>query len=316
MGSGVCTAVLDCLEGRRDDLVVVGIGSDPAAPDRARCDDFVEVPLTVDPSWSQAVTIVAQRTAARVIIPGRCDDVIALAQAATNDDGLARALLAGPLSLAARLRDTGLAAGFAHEHGIPFAPTLRTGLPDSAAHIDDLLDTTDGPWIIKPSSGQGSHGVRMTRDPLLVREAANLAGHVVQPLLGTVPQELQGRDPLPVVDARAMLDADVQVILGPDSQVLATGAFATTMRGGWVVDVNRHPDPAVLALASTYGEALTVAGWRGPVNIQAARDADDRWLPFEVNPRFSGGSHARTRLGFDEVNWCLDAWMDGPGRKG
>ena len=313
LGSGVCTAVLDCLEGQRHDLVVIGIGSDADVSDRARCDDYVEVPLTADPAWGEAVIGVAQRTAARAIIPGRCDDVVALTRLAATDDQLAHSLLTGPMPLATQLRDTGLAAEFARKHGLPFAPTVRTGLPDSATHIGDLVDTSTDPWIIKPSSGQASRGVRMTRDPSVIREAAALAAHVIQPFLGEVPPELDVEDPLAVIDVRAMRDADAQVILGPQSQVLATGAFATTMRGGQVMEVQHHPDRAVAGLAVTYAEALSVAGWRGPVNIQAAQGPDGRWLPFEINPRFGGGSHARSKLGFEEVHWCLQAWIDIPG---
>lgn len=316
LGSGVCTAVLDCLEGRRDDLVLIGVGADPDVPDRARCDDYVEVPLTADPAWGEAVTGVAQRTAARAIIPGRCDDVVALARLATTDDQLAHSLLAGPMPLASQLRDTGLAAEFARRHGLPFAATVRTGLPASAGGVEDLLHVYAGPWVIKPSSGQASRGARITRDPFIVRESALLAAHVIQPFLGIAPPELDIEDPLRVIDVLSMRDADVQVILGPESQVLATGAFATTMAGGHVIGVERHPDPDVGVLAATYATALAAAGWRGPVNIQAAQSADGRWLPFEINPRFGGGSHARTRLGFGEVDLCLQAWIDGPTSQG
>ena len=63
----------------------------------------------------------------------------------------------------------------------------------------------------------------------------------------------------------------------------------------------------MLALGRQFGEALATVGWRGPVNVACVHDGT-RWLCLELNGRFSGGTGARTALGFDEVGWVVNAW--------
>jgi carbamoyl-phosphate synthase large subunit len=43
---------------------------------------------------------------------------------------------------------------------------------------------------------------------------------------------------------------------------------------------------------------------RGPINIQG-RVKNGRFIPFEINPRFSASTHLRTLAGFDELNVYL-----------
>ncbi|MBU2714234.1 ATP-grasp domain-containing protein [Zooshikella harenae] len=48
--------------------------------------------------------------------------------------------------------------------------------------------------------------------------------------------------------------------------------------------------------------------WQGPCNIQGMMQ-DEKFVPFEVNLRFSGSSSLRNLLGFKDVVWAIQEWL-------
>lgn len=50
------------------------------------------------------------------------------------------------------------------------------------------------------------------------------------------------------------------------------------------------------------------SGWHGPCNIQGMLDGE-RFVPFEINLRFSGSSSLRDLLGFRDVIWAVEKWL-------
>lgn len=62
------------------------------------------------------------------------------------------------------------------------------------------------------------------------------------------------------------------------------------------------PYEAVCATAIAIAKAVDS---RGPINIQGRVDADGRFLPFEINPRFSASTYLRAVAGFNEVDYFV-----------
>ena len=53
------------------------------------------------------------------------------------------------------------------------------------------------------------------------------------------------------------------------------------------------------------GEVFSQQGWRGPLNINCQQDRKGKVKIFEFNGRFTGATHARFLLGYDEIAIAL-----------
>lgn len=308
-GSLVAAAILDSLDGRREDLRVIGVNSIQPALNDDRLDGVCAVPPVCSPTFPIVLAEVLTRESPDVVIPGRDDDVVALTALAGSGLIAADRLVAGPNELAVALRDTGEAALFAQAHGLPFAETVCTGLATSESDTAHLVTGSAGPWVIKPARGQGSQGVHVSWSPTEVKRWAADPGHVIQPYVGAAPDRPGDEATVDLAELGPRRDCDLQVVLGAEGQVLGMAVFESLMVGGKVTRVQALNDRAAHACAESYAHTLAALGWRGPVNIQAARADDGSVRPFEINPRFSGGTWLRRQAGFDEVGLTLRSFL-------
>ena len=308
-GSLVVTAILDALDGRREQLELQGVNSVPAIGTERRLDGFRLVPPLTSPGFAESLLSVVNLESPNLIVPGRDDDVVALTDLVHQGILDPALILAGSHACAVILRDTGLCAGFAKSFGLPFVATLLTGTPHSVEDANRLVQETSGPWVIKPRRGQGSRDVLLTSSTSELLTHAERPQHVIQPLLGDIPETNTHASTVVLTSLGSRRDIDAQVVLGPDSEVLAVATFTSDMIDGKVVAVERLHLAQAKAFAEAYAQALSAAGWRGPVNIQASTDRDGSIKAFEVNPRFGGGTWARRRAGFDEVGLVLRSFL-------
>lgn len=316
LGSMVVRAVLDALEGRRADLRVVGCGSDPTAPDRARCDAFHHVPVSGGADWDAEVRRIVTRERPDAVVPGRDRDVRELARLAEGWPPLAAGLLAGSTGLAAAFDDKAATAAFALRHGLPHVPTMVTDDATASAEAAAMIAAHGLPLISKPRDGNGSRGVRVLTDHDQVVGALGVPGQVLQPFLD-VPRDTPLRPDLAlgtplfweVPEERLFV---VQVLIGRDGTVLGALPFRSRHVRGRPEEFWVHDDPALLRLGTDVAAAAASEGWRGPLNVQAKRDAAGGYHVIELNGRFSGGTSARLLLGFDEVGLLLDDLLGRP----
>lgn len=288
VGSLVGKGVLDALEGRRDGLHIIGTYFGELQPALWRCDEIARTEASEGPALTAELRAVAARSAPDLIIPGRDPDVPAVADL-------------GPIACAGRgarvASDKWLTYEFARVHGLP---AVRSALPGTADF--------GPPAISKPRCGGGSVGVRL----LLTERAWELAQSdsdtILQPLLGEVPEVPDPDLGMPLFySARTARQGGVQALVGPDGDLGPMIAFEARHRFGLVAQQRLVDDPRLLAVGEAFARAFAQAGWRGPLNVSCIHDGRT-WLCLEINPRFSGGTAARTLLGFDEVGWIINRW--------
>jgi carbamoyl-phosphate synthase large subunit len=68
--------------------------------------------------------------------------------------------------------------------------------------------------------------------------------------------------------------------------------------------------PEICSVACDISRAL---GSSGPLNVQGRVDRNGRFLPFEINPRFSASTYLRALAGFNEVDHYVRHLLDLPG---
>jgi hypothetical protein len=96
-------------------------------------------------------------------------------------------------------------------------------------------------------------------------------------------------------------------LIGPDGERGPSMQMSAGQRLGRNESAQTRSDPDLQAMMDTAVEALALAGWRGPMNVQA-RPHNGYWYITEFGGRFSGGTSQRTLLGLDEVGWTINAW--------
>lgn len=307
VGSLLGRCVLDTLEGRRDNLRVVGADADPNAAALDECDEWVLLPTDDDPEFvGQVVKAVAVHQV-DLVIPCRDPANAALALAA---DTLGEALpLAAPAgNLVAMTRDKSRSAQWCLRRGIPHAPTVSTDAI-GPSEMEDIVGW-GFPLIAKPASGSGSLGVTVVLDTDQLDVALSTPGLVIQPFLDpprSLTLELDRGLPL-FWEVPCLDEPGVMALFGPNGEIGPYMCFSARHRLGrnealWTVD-----DPSLTEFAEGVLQRFSGAGWRGPLNLQVRR-GETGWQVIEINARFSGGTAARLHMGLDEVGWVLNTWL-------
>jgi carbamoyl-phosphate synthase large subunit len=59
------------------------------------------------------------------------------------------------------------------------------------------------------------------------------------------------------------------------------------------------------AVSDVVIKIAVAVGSTGPINVQGRIDSQGRFLPFEINPRFSASTYLRAMAGFNEVDYYI-----------
>jgi hypothetical protein len=310
IGSLVGQAVLDCLEGRRASVRIVGCNSQTDSANNFRCDRSYLVPPTADPQFEPTLHDICAREAADLVVPGRDADVVRLTEIAERAPWLRGKVLGGSSLAAQVMQDKARTAEFCQRHGLPFADTVATGTPDADTAAAALVARHGFPLVAKPRNGNSSLGVRVLVTEAHLRAALSRRELVIQPFLDppALPP-LAHEEGLPLFwEIPETRLHGVQLLLRRNGEIGGMCAFRATMVRGRCERLERVHDPALLELAAGFGAVMAAEGWRGPLNVQAKRDREGAWRAIELNGRFSGGTSARRLVGFDEVALTLNEW--------
>jgi carbamoyl-phosphate synthase large subunit len=193
-------------------------------------------------------------------------------------------------------RDKLLTCRWLEAQGLPVPAYAELGDPQAVA---ELIDRCGFPLIAKPRFGKGSDGI------VTIRHAADLE-HIV------AAEDLSLREIAP--GGITASDVILQQYLGDEQHEYTVGCFCDsdgqlcgavvmrrTLRAGTTTSAELGRFPEVRAVAEAIASALRPLG---PCNVQM-RLHHGSAVPFEINPRFSGTTALRARMGFNEVEAAL-----------
>ena len=313
-GSLVGQNLLEGLAGRRAGLEVVGLNSEPDAASNFLCDRVHLTPPLADPAFASRLAQVLALEQPHLVVPGRDDDVVFLAEWRERHRPQGTAVMVGTAAAARMLRDKRLSAQFAGAAGLPFAPTM--GAEDGADAVVAQAAAWGWPVLAKPRRGNASRGVVLVGDEHQLRVVLGWPGYCVQPWLGEPPaleglrDMLAGGMPLDWTlpgSGKVSLDGCIT----PAGGLVALCATRhEELRLGRSERVHALPpgDPAQ-ALVQAFGQALAAAGWRGAFNVQLGRSASGELTAFEMNGRFTGSAATLHLLGCDFIGEALGAFL-------
>jgi carbamoyl-phosphate synthase large subunit len=158
------------------------------------------------------------------------------------------------------------------------------------------------PCVIKPSTGSGGSAfVFFARD---AGEAQLYATYLLNNSMVPIAQEY-------VAHTRG--EFTVGALSAPDGELLGTIALerafpnklSVSMKGSGFLISSGYTQGRIAAfpdVCATVGAIARAVGSVGPLNVQGRVDERGRFLPFEINPRFSASTYLRTLAGFNEVD--------------
>jgi carbamoyl-phosphate synthase large subunit len=150
--------------------------------------------------------------------------------------------------------------------------------------VAGLVERVGFPLVAKPRGGKGSHRVSRIESERGLEQVVGSADMIVQEHLGDEQSEYT---------AGCFCDST--------GEPRGTIVFRRSLQAGTTVVAEAGDFPDVRATAEAIVSAL---GPLGPCNIQL-RVHHGRAVPFEINPRFSGTTAMRARMGFNEVDAAL-----------
>lgn len=317
VGSLLGQCVLDVLEGRRQEIKVIGLNSQAQNPCNFRCDRTYLVPLSARrQAFKDRFLEILALESPNLILPGRDEDVLFLAEFREIYPTHAGSIPCGTPAAARIVNDKYFTWLWAQSQGLPFAESflLTSG---SRPQLQDFLNICGYPLIAKPREGFGSQRVCFVRCREGVDQLAQNGDVFLQEYLGK-GKELQadlarynrqcGHNVPLFFQIPETTQYAAQTLIEPDGIQGAAFCSINTMIMGRVEVFRQQELPELSGLLSQYARALAAIGWRGCVNLQAKPDAAGVWKGFELNLRMTGGTSSRLRYGFDELGLLLQAF--------
>lgn len=315
VGSLVGQNVLDSLQNRRSNIKIIGTNSMAEAANNFRCDKLYLVSEAASKAnFIRDLSSVIETEDPELIIPGRDDDVVILAQLSKKMPKYKDRFLVGSEQFAKAMDDKILSYNFAQKYNLPFAPTIESGKTGSSAKARELLKEFGFPLIAKPSKGNGSRGIWVVVNEDQLKKVSEEHDFSIQPFFRTDPEfsvELDTSLGLPFfweIPENRLYAA--QTIISKDQKVEEIFSFVAKMVYGKCERMDVYTDSELTKIVRNFVDAAILEGWRGPFNIQLKYDYKHGFQVIEMNGRFSGGTSARRYLGFDEVGRTINDWTE------
>jgi len=312
VGSLVGQNILDSLEGIRAELRIIGVNSDPLAPNNFRCDVAYLMPETADEDrFIARLTEVIARERPDLVLAGRDHDLAPLAQLKANRAFPSVLFLTPDPPAVTVVNDKYATAQFARRYALPYPETALTG-----EEAERLIDRLGFPLICKPRVGYASRGVTIIRTRAEAAAAQARGEYLLQEYL-CPPADLATALPdtrfgAPLIHRFVEEDHySAQAMVGAGGEFLAFFATLHVMEFGRDIVVTPIDAPDMERVSRDYARHLVGLGYVGPFNMNCKRLPDGQFVPYELNGRFTGASASRALLGYPEVVYAIDHFLHG-----
>jgi carbamoyl-phosphate synthase large subunit len=294
----------------RYDIVATNVSLTPMAVVQA--EHYETLPAASSEDYPDGLLSVVRKYGVEFLVPGSGSELIRISQGRETLASTGVRLLINADSVIATCVDKVRAMQFLNSRGFRVPATFEVSHP---AELEGRA--TRFPYIVKPGRGSGSAGAFIAQDDVELRffvEYLRREGHVpvVQEYVGRVDGEYTvGVLHTPNRELIGSVVLHRQILSGLSNrlrvsnrtgrrelgEVLAISSGISQGRIGEVPPVRRQAE----AMAEALGSA-------GPLNIQGRWDGEE-FVPFEINPRFSGTSPMRAMAGFNEPELLIDCHL-------
>lgn len=309
IGSFLGQNILDALEPRRDKIRLIGADNSSQNPRVFRSDILYWIPKTDDKTaFFSKLREIIEIEKPDIILAGRDHDAVLLSKLKETHPLYSSIIPGGNSRLAELMQDKQKSHEFCMRNDIPYADTLSGGSTDE--EIASFCKRHGFPLVAKQTTGFGSIGVCFIESLGQCKKFID-SGFIVQEYLDPLDNIQEYfetyRSAMPLFfQVPENRQYAVQVIIGADGSFSRAFASVNKMVMGKCEYSKRVENKELEQLGLLCARKFADSGWYGPLNIQCKPDKHKNWKVNEFNPRMSGSTSARLRMGFDEVGLIVN----------
>ena len=304
IGSGVGQSVIDSCNFSRLPLKTVGLGNNPLAYGLYECSDSALLSSYYKESYIDELLSCCIEKKIDILVPGHDDEALLISQNINKfiSNGTNVIVSTPELISACRAKDK-MCDSFPAASDL-FVKSYTRKIAFALAETGNEIF----PLIAKPRDGFASKGVSIINnmhDLLKVNEDFILQElappHSQDPYHSSYNKSLKEN-----INLQAS-EISIQLLADKSGEIKAKCITYNKLNNGIPIEIlpydNDKVDEALLRLLPL----LKSKGMRGPINIQG-RLTDNGFKIFEINPRFTGITGLRAKMGFNEVEACIRHW--------
>ncbi|MCE3025835.1 NAD-dependent epimerase/dehydratase family protein [Salinicola sp. DM10] len=301
IGSGVGQSVIDsCKLFKPGAVQTVGLGNTPSAFGATECDRSRLIPGYHDDGYIERLIEVAAEENITLLIPGHDDEAYVLAKNREKLGGHGIGVLAAPEALIAMCRDK-YSYTAAFQEAAPFFVRSYT--------YQQLLDAGEDvfPLIRKPRSGYASKSISVIADRRDLTAIDDDGNHIYQEIAMPASDDelaVEYRSSLLRGENRQVSEISLQLIFDQSSTLQVCCATTNRLANGVPIEIFPLDPTPLNPFIEAFCRSMRRWGAFGPINVQG-RMTDAGFKVFEINPRFTGITGLRAKLGFNEVEYVV-----------
>jgi len=301
VGSGIGQSVVDTLRLSRDSFRTIGFDINPLAYGGLYCDAFYTSMPNQESGYVDSLLDICRREKIEFLIPCLDSELLVLSKARKLFEDQKVDVLVPPESIIQLCLDK---KRLSQELNILFPEVVASYSLEEAEEAIEK-GRIRFPLIAKPITGSGSAGIRIVRNPDELKGISeNL---ILQPIVfvdeddpdsSLHSQGIKGGEVIQVAEV------SVQYLVSKKGNVLGRIATRNRLKAGVPVEIIPVDSDLIWDSTQKVVEHLVSLGAWGPVNLQG-RLYSKRFHIFEINPRFTGLTGLRAKMGFNEVEALL-----------
>lgn len=305
-GGSIGEQLIKALTIETDRYNVIGSDCRDISVGRHIANSFVKIPRADSEMYLEAVVEVCEKHEVQVLIPGSEPELLKISNRIDLFEDLGIYVPVNSSDLISLCSDKLKLNDFLAQNGFVYPQTYII------EERSDLHDYNDFPYVLKPLTGSGSSGVFIVQN---LQELQNIVMYlgsekpqILQEYVGTLDAEytvgILSTPTKGYVD-HIVLKRDLEYGLSIKQKVLnkttrsclgtnlgiSTGISQGTFVGNKEIDSLVHKMASLLDLKSS-------------INIQCRIHQNNAYV-FEINPRFSGTTHLRALVGFNEPDYLI-----------
>lgn len=270
---------------------------------KSELDQFFLSPLTNSEAFIPFLKSCFDSFQPDLIIPCRDEEAVLLAKMSEKDPYLKSKISLTDAGLAEKFEDKFQSHQLCQMLDLPFAKTVLM------EKIKEGFDF-EFPVIVKPKKGFASKGVRILIKENQLKSLNSQKDFILQEYLGESQNPLSQMEEFqhigfPLHFSFEEIKYSIQIHLAKRLEDSSWFIGRHLMKNGVSFEVERWVNPDLEQIAKDSLGKFHPLGFRGPLNIQLQRDRNGSFKIFEFNSRFTGATHARYLLGYNELEPVL-----------
>ena len=306
IGSGVGQSVIESLLISNVSFITYGLGNNPMAFGAYACAHQRLIPSYRDPNYIDVLIHLCRTEGIPLLIPGSDDEAHILSHHVDTFKTFGIEIIVSDEILLDVIRDKFCLANEFNGKDDIFVTS------ETLIQIRNRINNNENvfPLIAKPKNGFASKGVKVI---LNQDDLTNVTtDDVLQKCLIPSRSDLNHDQFMKLLNQRVLpqiAEYSYQIIFNQASKPVHKMVSCNALNNGVPIEIIPQFDEKLWEPLESVIEHLSELGAKGPINIQG-RWTDHGFKAFEINARFTGITGLRAQLGFNEVLYCIETWLN------